>query len=315
MLAPWLAWAVVRTFGLERGPVVPLITFTPYMGLLAPLPLVVALALRRWAVAAAAAVVIAAFAAALLPRAFGDGGRPVNSGGPTVRIMASNLFVGAGDPEAVVALAARERVDVLALEELTPAELGRLRRAGLTRLLPYAVYDPAGGGGSGSGLFSRRPLRRRAPVNPRPQQGEPRALLAVPGARAPLDVQVIHPLPPTTAAWRGVWEAMLDALPRPGVRRGAAPLAVLAGDFNATLDHARLRRLLGGDGGYVDAADLVGAGYATTWPAGRHVPPEIAIDHVLVDPRVRVDAFSVHLVPGSDHRAVVATVRLPPASG
>jgi hypothetical protein len=32
---------------------------------------------------------------------------------------------------------------------------------------------------------------------------------------------------------------------------------------------------------------------------------------VLVDRRIRVDAFSVHGQPDSDHRAIVATVTLP----
>ena len=85
---------------------------------------------------------------------------------------------------------------------------------------------------------------------------------------------------------------MLGELTRPS---GGDRLRLLAGDFNATLDHHELRRLLG-DGGYVDAADAVGAGYDTTWPAGRDFPPEITIDHVLVDPRVRVQDVSVHPV-------------------
>src|SRR4051794_27386787 len=55
LVVPWAAWAVLRTFGLEAGRLVPAITFTPYVALTAPVPLVVALLARRWAAAAVAA--------------------------------------------------------------------------------------------------------------------------------------------------------------------------------------------------------------------------------------------------------------------
>jgi endonuclease/exonuclease/phosphatase (EEP) superfamily protein YafD len=85
---------------------------------------------------------------------------------------------------------------------------------------------------------------------------------------------------------------------------------VLAGDFNATLDHALLRRLL--DTGYRDAAATVGAGLVGTWGPydGDPIPP-VVIDHVLADRRVGVVAVSVHRVPGSDHRAVLASLTPP----
>jgi endonuclease/exonuclease/phosphatase family metal-dependent hydrolase len=252
---------------------------------------------------------VLAFAHALVPRAL-PGPQPDVRGGVRVRVMAANLLVGTGDPRTVVELVRRERIDVLALEELPPQALRRLNALGLRRLLPHQAFDPGSGGSAGTGLLSRWPLRRLRSVNPHPIQGQPRALVAVAGAR-PIDVQAMHPLPPTTAAWRAIWGDILDALPKADLH--ARTLRLYAGDFNATLDHARLRRLLAGDDGYVDAADATGKGYDTTWPAGRHFPPEIAIDHVLVDPRVRVDAFSVHTIPRSDHRAVIATLTVPPA--
>jgi endonuclease/exonuclease/phosphatase (EEP) superfamily protein YafD len=79
---------------------------------------------------------------------------------------------------------------------------------------------------------------------------------------------------------------------------------VLAGDFNATLDHAVLRDLLGT--GYIDAAEFTGAGLIATWPVGRHLPPLVTIDHVLVDRRSAAVATSVQTIAGSDHRAVFA---------
>ena len=89
---------------------------------------------------------------------------------------------------------------------------------------------------------------------------------------------------------------------------------ILAGDFNATLDHPELRALL--DRGYVDAADAAGAGLKPTWPA----PPRkralpLTIDHILVDRRVRVERVTVVRIPRSDHRAVIAVLRLPSGTG
>ena len=107
----------------------------------------------------------------------------------------------------------------------------------------------------------------------------------------------------------GIWDADLHALP-PADSHG--PLRILAGDFNATLDHADLRRVLAG--GYEDAASVVGAGLRPTWPTGRLVPPTVAIDHVLADERAGVRAVSVHGLPGTDHRAVLAELVLPRCS-
>ncbi len=308
VLAPWLVWAVVRTFGLEAGPAIPAMTFTPYVGLISPLPLLLALVLRRWVVAAVALLTVLAFVHALLPRALagprptvarrrdgaGDGRQPVRR---------------SGRPAGGRRLVRRQRVDVLALEELPPEELARLDRAGLRRIMPYRRYALGAGGASASGLFSRRPITPLRAENSLGRQGQPRGLIAVPPA-LPIDLQVIHPPPPINPDGRGIWNHMLGELTRPS---GGDRLRLLAGDFNATLDHHALRRLLG-DGGYVDAADAVGAGYDTTWPAGRDFPPEITIDHVLVDPRVRVEDVSVHTVPRSDHRAVIATLVLPRAA-
>jgi endonuclease/exonuclease/phosphatase (EEP) superfamily protein YafD len=308
VLAPWLIWAVVRSFGLEAGPAIPAMTFTPYVGLISPLPLLLALALRRWVVAALALLVVGAFVGALLPRALA-GPQPAVRDGVTVRVMTANLYVGQADPRAVIDLVRRHRVDVLALEELPPEALTLLDRAGLRRIMPFRRYSLGAGGASASGLFARRPIAPLPEENSLGRQGQPRGLIAVPNA-LPIDVQVIHPPPPINPDGRGIWNHMLGELTRPS---GGDRLRMLVGDFNATLDHDGLRRLLG-DGGYVDAGDAVGAGYDTTWPAGRDFPPEITIDHVLVDPRVRVQDVSVHTVARSDHRAVIATLVLPRAA-
>ena len=85
---------------------------------------------------------------------------------------------------------------------------------------------------------------------------------------------------------------------------------MLAGDFNATLDHADLRDLL--DRGYRDAAEQAGVGLRPTWPAGKDLLPAlVTIDHVLADRRVRVISARSVAIPGSDHRGVLTELLLP----
>lgn len=66
--------------------------------------------------------------------------------------------------------------------------------------------------------------------------------------------------------------------------------AIVAGDFNATLDHEPMRDL----GHCVDAADVRGAGGIGTWPANFPAWMGTPIDHILVDARAwSVSSFTV----------------------
>ena len=83
---------------------------------------------------------------------------------------------------------------------------------------------------------------------------------------------------------------------------------MLAGDFNATLDHAAFRDVL--RLGYADAAQEAGNALTPTWgPPGKVAL--LTLDHVLVDRSCAGLECSVHKIPGSDHRAVYAEIQLP----
>ncbi|WP_268248646.1 endonuclease/exonuclease/phosphatase family protein, partial [Saccharothrix coeruleofusca] len=206
-----------------------------------------ALLLRRWAVAAVVLLLAVVLVAAVAPRALPDS-RPVGVG-QQVRVMSSNFLVGKADAEAVVDAVRRHRVDVLAMQELTPAMVDDLARAGLDELLPHRVHlaEP---GGSGSGIASRHPLRSRALTAPSTLR-QASALVDLPGAD--IEVVSVHPMPPVVTEGPQAWQRDMAGLPGRDLN---GPARVLAGDFNATLDHVGLRRLLAG--GYVDAADQVG---------------------------------------------------------
>jgi endonuclease/exonuclease/phosphatase (EEP) superfamily protein YafD len=82
---------------------------------------------------------------------------------------------------------------------------------------------------------------------------------------------------------------------------------VVAGDLNSTFDMSPFRAVL--RNGYRDAAEQSGAGIVPTFPADRRFPPLLAIDHILTHGCTATSVRAVAL-PGSDHRALVATVQI-----
>ncbi|NUT91200.1 MAG: endonuclease/exonuclease/phosphatase family protein [Saccharothrix sp.] len=274
---------------------------TPYFTAAGVLLGALALVLRRWAVGTVVLLVALVLVSAVAPRAFPDS-RP-NGVGFTVRVMAANLLVGKADAEAVVRTVREHDVDVLSLQELTPAMVADLDRAGLRDVLPHRVFHDAPGA-SGAGIAARFPLTARALAAPS-SLGQAGALVDLPGAD--IELVSVHPMPPVVTEGPDQWQRDMAGLPGPD-HNGL--VRVLAGDFNATLDHVTLRRLL--NQGYVDAADQVGKGFAMTWPSeGGLWPPPVAIDHVLVDGRCPVEDFEVVDIPGSDHRAVITRFVVP----
>ena len=302
LVAPVLAWAVLRLVGGERGRLVQLIAFTPYVAAVALALLVIALVARRWLVAMLGAVATVILAACVVPRAIPDRDRGPSTG-VDVTVMTINMYIGQADPGAIVRLVRRDDVSILAVQEFTtPAEDG-LAAAGLDRLLPYrALAADRAHGTVGSGLYSRFPMTGTGAERGAGGNLQAYATIQPPNARA-LAVESAHPLAPYATSALPLWRADLAAEPAP---EPAGPLRVLLGDFNSTLDHAPVRALI--RRGYRDAADATGRGLVPTW--GTHVPP-ITLDHVLVDKRIGVRKVSVHPIAKSDHRAVIATLTVP----
>jgi endonuclease/exonuclease/phosphatase family metal-dependent hydrolase len=299
------AWAAARVTGADRArrleaPTAPLLSFTPQVAAAAPLAALALHLARRRGPASTAALAAAALAVVMRSRA--DQRPQPAVAGPVLRVLTVNLFCGRADAEAVVDLVRETSADVLFLQELTDDAVTRLKKAGLCDLLPQEITELRGGP-RGSGIYSRFPLSAGVPLAP-VYAAQPTAVLELPSGEA-VELVCVHPHPPKPPSSRGVarWRRELAVLPPPG----ELP-RVLAGDFNATVDHARFREVL--RLGYADAALQVGNGLIPTWgPAGRL--PLLTLDHVLADRRCAVLASSVHAVPGSDHRAVHAQLRLP----
>lgn len=232
----------------------------------------------------------------LAPAFLGEAETPVGEG---LRVLTVNLLEGGADPERVVGLAQGYRVDVLVLQEVTPAALAGLERAGLTATLPRSAGEPRAGA-AGTMVFARSPLRdvRRVPTSLGSW-----AMTLADGTR----LVAAHTAPPVGdgETWADDHRAI-----RSSVAAYDGP-AVVAGDLNATTDHAVLHELRGR--GLADAAALVGAGWQPTWPAsdgprllGLPLPPMLALDHVLVSDAFRVVSTETADVGGTDHRALVA---------
>ena len=304
---PWAVWAALRATGTERGfPLVPALSFTPYAAVGAVLPF--AMAVR--AGARPAALVSAGSAAVLGAAVLGRrrrGGTPVPPEGVRLRIATVSLRKGLTSPTPVVDLVRRLDIDVLSVQELTPRAEAGLYAAGIAGLLPWAEVIPARPGAveSASGaVWSRLPVKEAGAVPGSFEQ--PTVLVAVDGG-PDVELTAVHTTPPARSPRDvRIWAADLAALPAPD----PSVLRVLAGDFNATLDHAALRAVL--RAGWADAAQRVGRGLAWTWRPLRAPWPRLAIDHVMIDPRIAVAAVDLVHVPGSDHRALVVDLVLPP---
>ncbi len=298
-------WAAARLAGADRlrsaeAWTVPTLSFTPQVTVGAWAS---ALLLPGAGPAAAAAVAGAALTVAVGPRAVPY--RQPPAAGPVLRVLTANLFAGRAEAGAVVGLVGRQHADILFVQELSDDAAARLQQAGLGDLLPYRVTQPVAHGTGGS-IYARYPLRG----------GPPAALVSAARCTAWLDLPsgqsvelaCIHaapPRPPWSPGATARWRSQLSALPAPG----EGP-RILAGDFNATLDHAQFRRLL--RSGYADAASQAGHGLSATWgPQSDRRLALLAIDHILIDPRCAVLTTSAHWLAGSDHRALYAELQLP----
>ncbi|NUT33688.1 MAG: endonuclease/exonuclease/phosphatase family protein [Hamadaea sp.] len=300
-------WAIARLAGLDRWfPAAQLISFTPYVTVVALLGTALLGAARRWRALAVAGTATLVLVACVAPRVLPDTGS--GGDGPVLRVASVNVFIGGTDPAAIVATAREQRVDLLAVQEMTPQWLAAADEAGIGEMFPQR-FTAAEYGAGGSALFSRFPLADAGSyLNAQGWFQQAYGTLTVPGA-APVRLESVHAASPYSAEMTPDWRETLRKAP-PATPDGT--VRVLLGDFNATLDHSLLRKLIGT--GYRDAAETTGKGLVGTWGPydGKPVPP-VAIDHVLADERIGVRSFDAFTIDGGDHRLIVAELALPPA--
>jgi len=225
------------------------------------------------------------------------------SGRPDLVVMTSNLRLGQADTGEVAAVARAQHVEVLVVEEVTEGALASM--AGLRERFPYVAGQPDVGA-FGTVVFSRYPVAAAVRLPVSKGTWELRVL-----APTPFWFVGVHTAQPLNDAssWR-TDHAQLGA----AVRRLSGPV-VLAGDFNATLDHRPLRRLL--SAGFADAARQANSGWQPTWPSASRAAGALpfglrlmALDHVLTDRHYSAISTSTYPIARSDHRALVARLAL-----
>ena len=300
---------IARTQPIRNFPSLVLAVGSPYTWLAAVAALLIAASCRRLVLSIIAVVVIVATLGVQVSWYYL--GQPADVGAyQEIRVLSSNLRLGRADPGFVVTLA-DGNADVVTVAELTAEEVQRLQRAGIEEAFPYSHLIPAPGAG-GIGMWSRYPLtvvsepRHRGVV-------VPAARLEIPGLRFRPLLGSIHVYSPvagddnTVADWNdGMTSAkrQLDSF-----ARIAGPAAVIVGgDYNSTPDMRQFRDLL--TDGYRDAVEQSGSGFTPTFPSNRKIPPVLTIDHVLTR-NAAAESVRTVKVPGSDHRALLATVRVP----
>ncbi|MCM6773750.1 endonuclease/exonuclease/phosphatase family protein [Nocardia sp. CDC159] len=216
--------------------------------------------------------------------------------------MQANLLFDGADPRALVEQVRARKVGVLTVNELTPAAVEMLGRAGLDEVLPHRYLSP-GRTATGTGIWSSYPLSDTVEFD-----GFVLNQLAATAHITdvgPVRVFAFHPVPPVYGT--RVWADELARLRGILERSPADPPVIVGGDFNATYDHAQFRAMLSGRFG--DAAEQAGAGHLVTYPTDKPIPPLIGIDHILLAGGRAAEVSAVGL-PGADHRALVARVHL-----
>lgn len=298
LLVPDLAGLDVRT------PFAQLVAFRPALlavtAALLAVPLTVLLVTRRALPLVVGVLAVLLLAAGTLPaRAVAT--TPTGDG-PVLTVLAVNVYEGRADVEQVAALIAAEQPDLVSVPEAGPRFRALL--APLVEPLGYRSYGSTESGPDVSGV-SALAAARLGDLTAGVDDGTPEpSVVLTGGALGELRFVAFHSAAPTP---RGLPQWVADQAHVATWCAGPTP-AVVAGDFNAGLDHSPFRA---GTAGCGDAAEQAGAGLVGTWPSGVPRPIGTQIDHVVATDGITAESFTVHDVAGSDHRAVVARLRLP----
>ncbi|MET8679815.1 endonuclease/exonuclease/phosphatase family protein [Streptomyces sp. NPDC004647] len=281
-------------------PIPQLLAFLPWLLVPAGLGLLLFAAARRPVGCAWALAVLGVTCWFVTP--YGDG--PAEPRGPLaarLTVLTANLEFGGATADLLETLR-REQPALVSVQECDDRCAMALDSPALRQAYPYRNIV-SGTPAEGSAILSTYPLTDEPGV---------RGTLAMPGAVAEVAgqrvrMQVAHPMPPVPGQL-DLWRTELGRLRDYADRRGGLP-TIVAGDFNASQDHAVFRAVLGS--GMRDSARLLGADRTPTWPAdtaSRSVGTQI--DHVLVSDAFRPRAARFLDLDGTDHRAVLVTLDL-----
>ncbi|MWC00383.1 endonuclease/exonuclease/phosphatase family protein [Agromyces seonyuensis] len=231
----------------------------------------------------------------------------------SITVLSWNTLGEVPGAEGIAALALEQGADVVVLPETTEetsVEIAvAMREAGRPMWVHHQKFDDIAKARSTTLLISPElgvydVVNADVPGPPGNTSTLP-SVVAVPVDGVGPTIVAVHAVAPIRWEFRN-WRADLDWT----ADQCASGNVIMAGDFNATLDHFAGRGVDGGDLGICrDAALAAGAAGLGTWPT--RLPEFLGspIDHVLATPEWHVDSFEVLDGlddAGSDHRPVVA---------
>ncbi len=218
-----------------------------------------------------------------------------------ITVYAANVLYYNDRPADVAAAIVAEGADVVVMEEAEYWFMSRLRED--DRLADYRFRsDDQPGAGPGTVIWSRWPF---ADFEVERLVVSDIVTATIAGPSGDFTLTGLHTMAPVRPGNVPVWEDQLQQL---GTIETSTP-RILAGDFNATADHRQFRDLL--RSGWTDAHEPKGCGLDNTWPADGDLPiPLMRLDHVLVTDDFEVLDVRIGDPAGSDHRPVIASVRL-----
>ncbi len=266
-------------------------------------PAYVLAAAALWGRRPALAVVAVALSAAQLVVAAGtigwSGPQPADQDELAIRLVSANVLYTNDDIRRLGDELASEEADIVVLQEVTDRVLDELRESELWALYPYRSLAPHPLF-LGAATFSRFPIVGGGPIDVAGNPMLSTDIRTPNGVVRVIDVHTVAPLTtPDAETWSRQHLALADL-----VARSPHPI-VLAGDFNATLDHGPLERLVTGE--VRDAFRVAGTGTGATWPVWSWPMPQLMrLDHVLVTPGVDVLSITERAGTGSDHLRLVA---------
>jgi endonuclease/exonuclease/phosphatase family metal-dependent hydrolase len=199
---------------------------------------------------------------------------------------------------------AAQDADVVVVQEVTDEVLAQLKLSALWTNYAFRSTDPRPLF-DGAATFSRYPIADGRTID---VAGHPMLLTDLETPAGTVRLINVHTVAPLTFADAALWAEQFPALDQL-VADSPYP-TVLAGDFNATLDHTPLENLVNGP--VRDAFRVAGSGFGLTWPRLDFPAPQLMrLDHVLVSPTVSVASITQQVSVGSDHLRVVAELGIP----
>lgn len=231
-----------------------------------------------------------------IARLYWPGSGPAASSDP-ITVMTMNMRCNSPGHEELAQLILKTDPDVSVINGL-----GRRSRLDLTETLadhyPTAAFTPMPGlPECGTAVFTRLPFDGWVS-----QQRHPTAFVRAPGFEFAL-VAVDLPTPTDgIGPWLDAFDDLIADMP---ALEGRHVMAV--GDFNAVLEHEPIRRLTR-ETGLRDAVTSSGLGWLPTFPDEGVVPPLVALDHVLLSPRLVASKAWTASIPRQEHQALFVTV-------